>query len=482
MTPTIPADQPLQFVLHQFIFPFSLDRHSRDQVKHQMMKDGFHPFYLQNLSLEDAFYGEDFRVSHHNLERYYLPFTNRILFPRRDEDEGLRRFSKSMSLPCRMDTESGSIRFTIHSVDVILCPFDIGFITLRTELDRQDLHYTQALEFAGRFRVLQNLKDQQKRTLLTVDEGDAYQEVEDLIFHKLVPGMMPYMDKTELKESYFEKLPFFVDERMFVHSLYAFDQEQEITDIDLYRGSRIDGTDEEGCPYISASNSDYISRYCRKHAYDRWAPHTYYLTEETSFVCLTNQEHQAAAAIGSHMCGEYYYAILLNLFYKIVLLKLSTRYSHVQLEKNQDEIEELIRAITLFSAKYYFLEVVSQSQGKDIFLQVKDHLGSDHLFKEVKETLSDLYTYQEDFTSKRSSYLLQILTIYTVISGIYGMNQVIEDLKGDIDWSKVQEYSSFEYIALGVTLTGIVVSFGLGMHTIYRLYRGWRKRKELKKL
>ncbi|WP_426449830.1 hypothetical protein ACP26L_32995 [Paenibacillus sp. S-38] len=480
MTPSIPEDQRLQFVLHQFIFPFSLDRHSRDKVKHRLMKDGFHPFYLQNLSLEDAYYGEKFRVSHHNLERYYLPFTNHILFPRREEDEGLRRFSKSVGLSCCMDTEFGSVPFTIHSVDVLLCPFDIGFVTVRTELSSGDLFYSQALEFAARFRILQNLKDQHKQTQFTVGE-EGYAEVEDLLFRKLVPGMIPYMDKTELKESYFEKLPFFVDERMFVHSLYAFEQGQEITDIDLYRGSRIDGTDQGGHPYISASNPEYISRYCRKHAYDRWAPHTYYLTEESSFVCLTNQGREAAGAIGSHMCGEYYYAILLNLFYKIVLLKLSTRYSHVQLEKNQDEIEDLIRAITLFSAKYYFLEVVSQSQGKDIFLQVKEHLGSDHLFTEVKETLSALYTYQEDFTSKRSSYLLQILTIYTVISGIYGMNQVIEDLKGDIDWSKVLGYSSFEYVALAVTLSGMVVSFVLGFHTIFRYMKEWRKRREQKK-
>ncbi|UUZ83384.1 hypothetical protein LJK88_05665 [Paenibacillus sp. P26] len=119
-----------------------------------------------------------------------------------------------------------------------------------------------------------------------------------------------------------------------------------------------------------------------------------------------------------------------------MLLKLSNRYSHVQLDQNQEEIEELIRSITTFSAKYYFLEVVSQSQGKEIFIQLRNNLGSDELFSEVKKTLSDLYKYQENFTTKRSNYLLLILTIYTVISGIYGMNQVIEDLKAPIQWGR----------------------------------------------
>ncbi|WJH32373.1 hypothetical protein N6H14_18445 [Paenibacillus sp. CC-CFT747] len=82
----------------------------------------------------------------------------------------------------------------------------------------------------------------------------------------------------------------------------------------------------------------------------------------------------------------------------------------------------------------------------------------------------------EEFSTRRSNYLLMILTVYTVISGIYGMNQVIEDLKGKIDWSKLLEYSVFEYIALVVAFSGIIVSFGLSINVIYKWTRDkWRR-------
>ncbi|MNE89648.1 hypothetical protein D3C80_1870840 [compost metagenome] len=89
-------------------------------------------------------------------------------------------------------------------------------------------------------------------------------------------------------------------------------------------------------------------------------------------------------------------------------------------------------------------------------------------------TLNDLFQYQDKFQAKRRDTLLMILTVFTVISGIYGMNQVIEDLKGRIDWSKALDYSPFEYLALFVTFTGIAVSIFL---TLRELWNGFRSRR-----
>jgi hypothetical protein len=58
-----------------------------------------------------------------------------------------------------------------------------------------------------------------------------------------------------------------------------------------------------------------------------------------------------------------------------------------------------------------------------------------------------------------------------VISGIFGMNQVIENLKGPIDWSKMRQYSPFEYLALVVTISGIIVSLGLAVNTVWQLIK-----------
>jgi hypothetical protein len=346
----------------------------------------------------------------------------------------------------------------------------LGFITIRTELKGKTLNYSLALEFAKRFRVLQNITEQDDRSFVHHNNLN-YNEVEDFIFEILVPNTLEFLDKDSLKESYFGKLPFFVDERMYVECFYSMKEGTEITLVDLYRASRMDGFDEEGNPFIGAANMDYIQKYCTMHAYNRWGPNTYFITDENAFCCITNQPHPISVKIANKMYGEYYYALLINLFHKIVLLKFSNQYSHVQLELNQDKIEELIRSITTFSAKYYFIEVVSQSQGKEIFIQLRKLYGNDELFVQVKQTLDDLFKYQSNYTNKRSSYLLRILTIYTVISGIFGMNQVIENLKGPIDWSKMRQYSPFEYLALVVTISGIIVSLGLAVNTVWQLIK-----------
>lgn len=470
------VEKELKAALFQFLFPFSLNSDCQHDLKRQLKEDGYVPFSLRNLEMETAFYGQGYRVSHVNLERYYLPFTSNVIFPHKLTAEVFQRYSKRLDLDCVMRSQQLSLAMRIHSVDVVLCPFDLGFITVRVELPCDGMTYTRALEFASRFRELQNMKERDYEQRLEAD-GQSYDEVEEFILKLLVPGMMLYLDKSELKDSYFEKLPFFVDERMYVQGMISFADGSRLTEEDLYRASRVDGMNSQGKPYISSTSMDYIRGYLESHIYDRWAPDTYYVMEETSFFCLTDQPRELTTFLANQMYGEYYYGVLINLFYRIVLLKLSNRYSHVQLDQNPDEIQELIRSITTFSAKYYFLEVISKSQGKEIFIQLRNHLGSDELFADVKKTLLDLYKYQENLTAKRSNYLLLILTIYTVISGIYGMNQVIEDLKGPIDWSKFTSYSVFEYFALAVTFSGIIIALGLGFTTLYRLIKEMRKRR-----
>jgi hypothetical protein len=280
-----------------------------------------------------------------------------------------------------------------------------------------------------------------------------------------------------MDDVYFEKLPFFIDERMYVQSYYALEEDADISSVDLYRVAKIDGVDLDGKAFIGSSNMDFIEDYVEKHVHAQWAPHAYYVTSEDCFGCITNNPNPLRTKLANKMYGEYYYGLLLNLFHKIVLLKLSNRYSHVQLERSHDEVEELIRLITTFAAKYYFIEEVSQSQGREIFIRLRKLYGNSELFSDVKETLKDLFKYQDNLNSRRSRYLLNILTIYTVISGIYGMNQVIEDLKGPTDWYRMQQYSIFEYIALIVTFSGILISFGLAFGVLWKWFKDVAKKR-----
>ncbi|GIP40920.1 hypothetical protein J31TS4_42000 [Paenibacillus sp. J31TS4] len=463
-------DKRLNSALCQFVFPYSIKEDADVDFKKQLLRDGYIPFHLNNLDQETAYYGEGYKVSHPSMERYYLPFTNEVLFPRRDNPDSFLRFSKAWKLECILHVYDVKIPFRVHSVDLILCPFNLGFMTIRTELMNDQLTLSKALEFADRFRVLQDIKIRDESTFLEVD-GKVYEETEQFIFQMLVHSVRPYLDQSTMKGAYFETLPFFVDERMYVQATYQLAEGEESEPCDLYRAVNLNGLTERKLPKINAGNQAYVEHYLEPITYTRWAPHTYFVTNEHSFCCVTSETEEAAVELANHMYGQYYYGLLLNLFHKIALLKLSNRYSSVQMEQDNQEIEDLIRDITKFSSKYFFRELVSQSQGKEIFIQLRTVFGNSELFQDVKQTLSDLHRYKQNFSSRRRNYLLMILTIYTVISGIYGMNQVIDDLGKPINWEAMTDYSLFEYIALFVIMSGIAVAFTLAGNVLYKFAR-----------
>jgi hypothetical protein len=469
-------EKMVQEALFQFVFPFSLEHRCQNQLREQLLQDDFLPFRLGDTELEDQFYGVGRRVSHRDMERYYLPFTNYVLFPADDNPEAFRRLSKPLGLEAALVSSHGRSPFVIHSLDMFLCPFDTGFLTLRTEMIDANVSFTQAIEFTDRFRSLQDTNRLDKETYVEY-EGQRYEEIDQFLFQEIVPQVLPFLDNTPMEGSYFEELPFLMDERMFVMAFYRFPEDAEISVVDRYRAARIDGIDQTGKPVISSSHLPYIRNYCRTFGYDRWAPLTHFLTDESCFCCLTKEQSDGAALWASRMYGEYYYGLMLNLFHRIVLLKLANAYAHVQVERKEEHTVELIRDITTFSAKYNFVEVVAQTHGREIFNQLRQVYGNEELFNDVKQTLNDLYKYQESRTQKYSGYLLTILTIYAVVSGIYGMNQVIEDLKGNINWSVTAGYSLFQWIALIITLSGLVVASTLVIRILWKWTCDFVRRK-----
>ncbi len=470
-------EKTVKTALLQFVFPFSLKPESgASLVKELGKRGGYTPFYLNRTELEDAFYGEGFQVSHKKLERYYLHFTGSVLFPRDHNPKAFQRMSKAEGEIYILETPFFSMPFKVLSVDVIVCPFDLGFLTVRIQINQTE-SYSRVLEFADRFRVLEDVSAMDNAAFVLCGD-ERFQQIEQFLFRKVAPGVMPYLDTSDLDRAYFETLPFFVDERMFVQAVYAFADGETITTEDQYRALHLDGVNEWGEPFTSSGNPDFITGYCDEHIYGRWSPETFFGLNEHTFCCLTNGSETRVRAIARQMYGEFYYGVLLNMFHKIVLLKLSNEYSQVRLERDKEPVEGLIRSITTFSANYYFLELASQLEGKELFFQLRQMFGIHDLYLEVKQTLLDLYTYQDRENAKSSNYLLLLLTMYTVVGGIYGMNQVIEDLKGRIDWSKMLEYSIFEYIALFTTLTGLVVGIGLSFTLVVKWIRdGIRKRE-----
>ena len=95
----------------------------------------------------------------------------------------------------------------------------------------------------------------------------------------------------------------------------------------------------------------------------------------------------------------------------------------------------------------------TRSEGKELSCMFRQAFNIDCLYKEVNTTLHELYKSQENHASDKMNMLLFILTIFTVISGIYGMNLVIEDWESPSGLSQISSYTFFEWISLVTALS-----------------------------
>ncbi|WP_269897691.1 hypothetical protein [Lysinibacillus sp. JK80] len=159
--------------------------------------------------------------------------------------------------------------------------------------------------------------------------------------------------------------------------------------------------------------------------------------------------------------GTHYYNLFIHYFYKMMLLKLSYEYSEIKWGKDKQVVNELIELITKFSARYYFEEVIVRTEGREIAQLLRKYFRINEHYVETKETLNSLYRTQEDQSDNRSNNLLFILTVFTVVSGIYGMNLVIEGWKDSSDFDSIGSYTLFEWVAFITALSGIGLSLVL---------------------
>ncbi|MGM9924972.1 MAG: hypothetical protein ACI35R_12075 [Bacillus sp. (in: firmicutes)] len=465
----------------QFMFPFKIKADLNRQLIHNLLDEGFEFFELKSREQQTKFYGGN-EVSHRSLEKFFLPHIETILFPSSiEEDESLRRFSKALDISCELLSHKINTPFRILSLDVIICPFQIGIMNIRVVLPK-GLSLSDNLQFSDEFRVMEPIDDKDSERCRIQYEGRIFYKVRDFIFDMLSATIRQYIDDEEDCSPYFGSLPFFIDERMFVIGYLAVGEDYNFTATDLFRIGHLYGYDDECKPLIGANNLDYLKRYCKKNVYDRWADETYFVVSDYTFSCVTKcQNDKLRNELSNAMYGKHFYSILLYFFYKIVLMKLTYEQSNIDIHKDQKQIEDLIVKITAFSSKYFSPEVNSSTDGKEIFQIVKKVFKIDYLHSHVKNTLETLYQNHDKLASKRHDYLLQILTIYTVISGIYGMNLVIEDWKGEIKWDKLPGYTLFEWISFAVAISGIAVGIVLGISAL----RKWigenirRKKKQV---
>lgn len=350
-------------------------------------------------------------------------------------------------------------------MDVWLCPANIGMIATRVGLPEK-CEVSEAINFAHFFRVLEPQLEEEMGAFLTVN-GEHFDTFYTLIKKQLLPFVEQYLVEYKEVVQYGGRVPFIEDERMYTTGSLLTNG-GEVDETLLYRLGQMDGYGQDGRPFISTTNMEYIRRYIQEHMLDRWAPNAYTVTSNQAHMHITNAKQAKLLHSLETFYSTHYYTVIIYYFYKIILLKLSFEHSEIEWEHDKVIVDELIKEIMKFSSRYYFDEVAVRSEGREISTMLRKQFRITSQYEEIKETLNDLYRILEDQADERLNDLLFILTIFTVISGIYGMNLVIEDWGGDIDWSKAADYSIFDWIAFVVALSGIGLSCLLVVQLAYR--------------
>lgn len=424
------TEKHISAALFHFILPISYKGETFKDFILFLQKNQFNPYRLNESQNESAFYGT-YQVSHNEMKAFFLPLTSQYLFPASADEKGFQRYTKGFSLKRLLTANDLNIPFQIHSIDLIICPYELGFITVRAEIN--DIPFSQALEFANNFSRQS--------------------------FEELLPDLSPFVD-------WDCPPPFFDSNKMQIQSLFQFTNDESIDDIDIFRSLTLCNGD--------IGNYEYIINYVNEHSYNRWAPNTYIGLNEHSFTYLTNNGLHTKA---KDFFGEFYYLQLINLFNKLVFVKIAYNYSAIHIEKDYNAIEKLIYFINSFTSNFFFIEYPAKIEGQELCKLFKKAYNIDSLYTNTKETLFSLFKYEENSVTKKDSMLLLVLTLYTVICGIFSINLFTKDLVGNINWSHFKNYNPFEYFAVLIVFSGIIVVAILGFQS---LYQGIQERKSKK--
>lgn len=441
-----------------FVLPFGYDRKRKEEIIDTLLDNDFTYFKINQPSDTNSYYRSEITVEGKELEQYFLPYIGQKLFPDSYKKNGFHRFSISTMRHFQLHIRESILPFTIHSVDITLAPFSIAFMTIRIELNGRIHELSDVLDFMHHFRTVEPILKEEKGAKICCPNNGEQLAIHDLLFKELCPFLKSYLTYDNDLYGYFGSLPYFEDERMFVSAYLISQKGALITDSHLYRMGALDGRSSKGKAFMSAHNPDYIRRILNQTLHDRWAPYTYTVITEHAYITVTNCSPDEMDRELSQFMGTHYYNFLFHYFYKIMLLRFAFEYSRLNWKRDDEYVKSLIKLITLFSSWYYFQEVSTRSEGKKLSRLFRSSFMIDPLFDDVNYTLHELYKNQEKINSDRMNMLLFALTVFTVISGIYGMNLVIQDWETSAGWNALQHYNVYEWIAFLTAISGIGLS------------------------
>lgn len=446
---------------HYFL-PISLHNVDVRAIQNQLIEQHFLLYEKETASL--VRYGDEIEDNFETLKHYFMPYVSEKIFSCTPEN-GFQRFSKNSQLHGTLNDLQ--LSFSIPSIDVIICPFAVAFLVIHVSYDEASKE-----DLAKAFRQFKEFKIKRSFTI----EEKRYTSFEQFLKKELF-AHLPYLAKNGV----FQRFERFQDGVLLAnHFIAASAEATNETLFQLNGGPGAFSLNEQLAPYVSSS---YINRYIEEGELIRHSPTIRYIQAEESGVFWTSLSPKSTpyASLRRYFNGPLFYQVMIHYFQKIVLLSFSNAYAKIDWKKDAAFIRSLMKKMTLFEAQYDFRDISALSEEKNVTLLLRQALDLQRIYDEAFHSLQHLYSTQEHLSDIKQNNLLFFLTMSTVISGAFGMNLVIDELKDGVTFSKLASLTFTEVFVLIVTLISVVAAVFFSIYTVSQLmYQTYQKKQRQK--
>lgn len=414
---------------------------------------------------------------------YFLPYVQRFLYGvgedgkvaaasmhifRRDDIANIRVRLHADQEPVELDV--GRLRlYLFHDMDIAIVAFEVFGYDLPLEqavelLDRfgrpyppawesssQGAHCTESVEFldaAGKVLATSDYGDRARYHSLV---RDARQTPLASHWEFLLQPLVPSYRKGGVIK-YFQ----IENKRIPLMSYLSFDEPRNLSRGDVIRiGSAAKWGPSDTLPYAEGFLSSFEKVNCYDRYWDADRPdtgmNTRYVFAGLSFAMITKYSDDRRD-LKRHFRHPFYQIGLIAHFHKAALLSFSNRFSRAverldvhSVESVKDfkrNVRQALEIFLRFNHRYWFHEISNQVQASDFFLKWRQELGTDHIYREVREEAHDINQYLDNDRMRKQADSTMRLTVVsacgmvgTIVTGFLGMN--IFNYADQNQWSKI---------------------------------------------
>ena len=430
----------------------------------------------------DEFTGDpaQFQERHYNEFVTFLPYVQRFLYGDsrgvRSGDERsaslMRVFRRSDVASVRLTASRGEKPLTFHVAHVDLYFFfDIDIVLLNVEIYADDLPLHQVQNTLYRFgRAYPAGWDEHGQGLhcmhrvewlgadgsvLAVSDYEKREKYLSFVCRNRAPHIAAHwefllkplvLDQSEDKGVIrYRQIEYY---RLPVMGYLALDNPRALTRTDFVRLGLITtpGADES-LPY----SDSYVAGFEESHCYDRYwsdtsdGPNTRFLASGHALIVVGDAGSKGFVSRETGVLAQFrhqhFLLFLIAHFHKAALLMFSDRlvdalnkldiHDAESVKNFKRVVRENFEIFLRFTHRYWFHEVSDHAQSKALFRLCSRHLGSDALYQEVKQEITDMSHYLDSDSLRRQANTVIRLTVVTtfgligtVTTGFLGINLI----------------------------------------------------------